>query len=1589
MMGPSTHPLPTLERLVKHPEFAPIYYRELKATADTLFVPEAMDPFLDQLARWFTPGAPLDTAIANMKAFNVSHQAYIRSLIPLQLSATSTLPVLSGYPHTTSATSRLEGMANALRTRRVTVNGQEATWSAWEARWTAVGIPLQPGLNRVQIRAFDASDAEFDSMPFDLWYDDGATATAPSSVSGNTLWTAAGGPYLIPSGLTIPANVTLTVEPGTTVYLGAGAGITVASGGRLLAEGTATAPIRFTRAPGSTTAWGGIAVLGTSGSPETRITHAHLEFNGTTAIHADGATVFLDHLTFGSPDHPYVSLDNASFVVSHCVFPTPTTGFELAHGTGGIRPGGRGVFLRNFFGRAQGYNDVIDFTGGNRPGPILEVLDNVFTGSGDDVLDLDGTDAWVEGNLFLHVHRNGSPDTSSAVSGGSDGGRVSRVTVLGNLFFDCDQAVTAKQGNFFTLLHNTIVHQTHQGSQDAFTAVVNAGEEGVAPSAGHHVEGNLIHDAEALVRNYDPASSQVVFTNNLMPFDWTGPGGGNLRADPLLRHLPRLSETEFTSWEQAQVLREWFALLPGSPARGAASGGLDLGFLPIGAQLSGAPVGTTASRSASLFVGPLRSGGAIPSAGWPEGAGYPAYRWRLDGGTWSVPIPSTTPIQLTSLAEGPHQVEIVGRRDSGTWQEDERFDELATPTVSRTWIVDPAFVSPAPRGLEINEVLAKNLATFTSGETTPDLIELHNAGTTPVDLAGLGLSDSAANPGKYRFPAGSSLAPGAWLVLIADSDTNAPGLHLGFSLAQDGESVVLTDRLDRGGAVLDAVTFGAQVPDLSIGRRTDGSWGLCQPTFGGPNRAQPTGDPHALRINEWLANARFVVGNDFVELYNPGPLPVALEGLSLSDSPGQPGRETLPPLSFIGAGGCLSFIADGESGRAGHLGFKLASESGTLHLSDPSLAAIDTVAYGPQGTDRSQGRSPSGSATLAFFRQPTPGALNPGSTGGTTTVSHESRTLLGFQSSWRYSANAALPAANWFGVGYDDSAWRLGTGLFGLETSSPFPYPVAISTPLSLTAGATRIKTFYFRTRFDAGTNLAGLSLQATNLLDDGAVFYLNGQRVASLRVSDNPATYASDATNQPDEGQTEVLTLPIDPLVPGENVLAVEVHQSGSSSTDVVFGMALAAIRSTTNTVAGGSTPVVLNEILVRNRSRTNALGQATGWIELHNPSGSPVSLAGLGLSDDPTTPRKWSGPAGLEIAPHGFHTLHLTPLQAATASNAPFTLSPHRGAVWLTESAARGGAVLDVLNYGLQTPDFAVGRIPDGADEWVLTLPGESAANVAAGLGSPSALRINEWMADPVSGADWFELFNSDAAPVALGGLAFTDDLGNRAKSPVPPLSFIGTGPDAFVQFLADNRPADGPVHVAFRLGRTGSPLGVYASSGLQIDALAFGPQGPGISEGRLPDGAPGFVRFPASPSPGAPNTAFTGEVDSDSDGMPDTWESAHGLDPRTNDASLDPDGDGLDNLAEYRAGTDPRNPASLLRLAASVDTDGTVAVSFDGVQGHGYTVQFRTELEGGIWRRLESVPVRVSSGPVMVIDPAASSAARFYRVLTPALP
>lgn len=128
---------------------------------------------------------------------------------------------------------------------------------------------------------------------------------------------------------------------------------------------------------------------------------------------------------------------------------------------------------------------------------------------------------------------------------------------------------------------------------------------------------------------------------------------------------------------------------------------------------------------------------------------------------------------------------------------------------------------PVGGPIVINELLAKNNATLMDeAGSWEDYVELYNRGTTTVDLSGMYLTDDLSAPTTWQIPAGTTLAAGATLLIWADEDLAGGPLHADFKLSTDGEAVGLFD-VD-GTTLLDAITFEAQLADVSTGRLHDG-----------------------------------------------------------------------------------------------------------------------------------------------------------------------------------------------------------------------------------------------------------------------------------------------------------------------------------------------------------------------------------------------------------------------------------------------------------------------------------------------------------------------------------------------------------------------------------------------------------------------------------------------------------------------------------------------------------------------------------------------------------------------------------------------
>ena len=427
----------------------------------------------------------------------------------------------------------------------------------------------------------------------------------------------------------MPAGVTLTVDPGATVCFGPEGRLLVE--GRLFAEGEAQRRIQFLRSPGATGAWGGIGF--SNSAHDNRLAYVDFHHTGSYALAVTNSVVTLDQVQWHGTRTNLIWFQDASLTVRDCVFP------DLSHSEHvrgiGIRDGGELVFARNRFGTTSGYNDILDVSGGKRPGPILQLYGNEFLGGSDDGLDLDGMDAHIEGNTFRGFHKhNTTSSISAAVATGRHGEQASDLTVVRNVFLRqrpscfCSSRAdgSRRRTTRFTAVRWVRSRSTNRcGSSKCLVALGSP----ATFFSGNKVD--LIH-LKPLWLEQNWVWLHVFDSIIRNSHDWFGER--NLAADPMFADAPLDVR-----------------LLPGSPAIGTGSNGLDMGArVPGGASISGEPATPTRKTSAGVIV---------------AGPGITHYRYRVNDGPLSGEHPIDEPIWLPRLAPGKYVVSVIGKKQRG------------------------------------------------------------------------------------------------------------------------------------------------------------------------------------------------------------------------------------------------------------------------------------------------------------------------------------------------------------------------------------------------------------------------------------------------------------------------------------------------------------------------------------------------------------------------------------------------------------------------------------------------------------------------------------------------------------------------------------------------------------------------------------------------------------------------------------------------------------------------------------------------------------------------------------------------------------
>jgi hypothetical protein len=373
--------------------------------------------------------------------------------------------------------------------------------------------------------------------------------------------------------------------------------------------------------------------------------------------------------------------------------------------------------------------------------------------------------------------------------------------------------------------------------------------------------------------------------------------------------------------------------------------------------------------------------------------------------------------------------------------------------------------------------------------------------------------------------------------------------------------------------------------------------------------------------------------------------------------------------------------------------------------------------------------------------------------------------LVQVNDTWKYYDKGQLSGNSWSSTSFNDASWIVGQAPLGYSMTG-------VRTTIGYGGNAQQKNpTAYFRKTVTLdtapGTNDSFL---LNYQVDDGCVIWINGQEAGRVNMPSGTIGYTTfSSTYAGSEPLTGTLELPASLFKKGSNVIAVEVHNTSYTSSDLFWACELYA------SVGGGSeqtlltdavitlpadgnmsltacfrpltveerqqqqlTPVCINEVSPDNGIYVNDHYKRNDWIELYNTTDGDIDVSGMYLTDNLSKPTKYQITAtdGVTtvIPAHGYLVVWCDNLDPKTQLHATFKLDAKGGDVLLT---AADGSWSNRFTYPLLRQDETAGRYPDGhADVLLMNVPTIAQANIASTYSTPvvqpGTTAIRDLMAD-----------------------------------------------------------------------------------------------------------------------------------------------------------------------------------------------------------------------------------------------------------------
>ena len=185
-----------------------------------------------------------------------------------------------------------------------------------------------------------------------------------------------------------------------------------------------------------------------------------------------------------------------------------------------------------------------------------------------------------------------------------------------------------------------------------------------------------------------------------------------------------------------------------------------------------------------------------------------------------------------SLLQGNHVVDsvILPAMKNQVWLREKGLSWAPSPGYENTAAGESAWYGSVAQDLQISEALCGNYRGASLKDRGADVLEVHNAGKSTINLSDYCLSDDKNDLFKFPLPNVKIKAGGYYTFYCTESRGDR---YTGFKLSSDGEMVYLTRK---GGQVVDVMNIPPLPLDVSFGRVGGQALYFSKPTLGSANQ---------------------------------------------------------------------------------------------------------------------------------------------------------------------------------------------------------------------------------------------------------------------------------------------------------------------------------------------------------------------------------------------------------------------------------------------------------------------------------------------------------------------------------------------------------------------------------------------------------------------------------------------------------------------------------------------------------------------------------------------------------------------------------